>query len=261
MHIIKKSFFTLAFACIASSIAFSQSADYKTTFSLLTGKWKKVKFEENGEEKDPLHEKVVIEFNGNKRKFIIVNEYHETHAGTWTLSPDAKSVILNDDSTKKTLTLEIKEIDKDHLVIQHYNNPNGYIHMAPLKNSKAMHLNHKEHLLAKTWHIYKSDKEDNVGLEFQFKHDKTYAIIPPGFKLPVATGNWKLSDDKTRLIMDKREDGEHLELEIISISRHELVLKNLLSGVVNYLHDNEMVSRDEKKSGKKVATETAPVAE
>ena len=87
-------------------------------------------------------------------------------------------------------------------------------------------------------------------LVMEFHNDLTYVIIPKGYKLPVATGDWKIDpkNDK-KILLDKREDGEHLELDIVEIHSHTMVLKNSgENGITNYFRDEKMYQKSLKSS-------------
>ena len=48
------------------------------------------------------------------------------------------------------------------------------------------------------------------------------------------------------LVIDAREDGAHLEIDILELHKHELVLKFDDLGITEYLHDPLLAKKDEK---------------
>ena len=215
---------------------------------LLINKWKMIKTLKSGVEIEPTHEKLTIEFIKKNKQFLVTAYLEETHKGSWSLSEDGKKVTLIDADTKEEKVIDIIKIDKLHLNISHFDglSDNVVIETIPLGKGKAVHLTHKEHLIAKAWHVYESDKELNIGLLMEFKVDKTFIMLPEGSKLPVASGKWHLSDDNSKIILDMKEEGRTMELTIVELHTHDLVLKQEDSGVTNKFHDRRIENQKEK---------------
>lgn len=207
---------------------------------LLRGKWKLVKETENGKEITPKHSKLVIEFT-KKGEFNITAAYEETHKGTYRLEENGTKVVLNDEISKEEKTLTIEKIDKNHLNLGGFDGATTVIEMTPF-SKKDMHLTHREHLVVNKWHCYQSEDSSNVELVIEFHSDKTYVIIPAGFRIPTATGDWHIEDNEpNKILLDKKEDGEHLELEIVEIKTHTIILKSLEeNGITNHFRDEQM---------------------
>ena len=229
--------FAILFVAIATQV---NAQDFK---KLIVNKWKMTHTYENGSEVKPKHEQLLIIF-GKKNEFTISAAYEETHRGTYSIDESAKTVTIKDKWSKEETVLTVKEVTKDHIIIDGYDGANSSIECVPLSHSKAQHLSHKETLLAKRWTIYRSDKAHNLDMVFEFRHDYTFVAIPYGHKLPVAQGEWKMSDDHKKVIMDMLDNGDHLELEIQSIHKHELILHNPESNVSNYFHDEKLTKKD-----------------
>jgi hypothetical protein len=215
---------------------------------LLINKWKMIKTLKNGAEIDPTHDKLTIEFLKKNKQYVVTAQLEETHKGSWSLSADGKKITLVDTDTKKEKTIDILKIDKLHLNISHFDGESDevVIETIPLGKGKAIHLTHKEHLIAKAWHVYESDKETNIGLLMEFKVDKTFIMLPNGSKVPVASGKWHLSDDNGKIIMDMKEAGRTMELTIVELHTHDLILKQEESGVTNKFHDRRIENQKEK---------------
>lgn len=215
---------------------------------LLINKWKMIKTIKNGEEVAPKHDKLTIEFIKGKKQYVVTAHLEETHKGTWSLSEDGTKVTLTDSDTKEGKVIDIIKIDKLHFNFSHYDGASDdvIIESTPLGKEKAVHLTHKEHLIAKAWHVYESDKEMNIGLLMEFKVDKTFIMLPEGLKVPVASGKWHLSDDNSKIIVDMKETGKTMELTIIEVHTHDLVLKQEESGITNKFHDRRIESDKEE---------------
>ncbi len=207
---------------------------------LITKRWKLVKETAEGKEITPKHEKLVIEFN-KKGEFVVEAAYEETHRGTYKVSADGKTIILNDEISKEEKSLSIQRIDKHHLNLGEFDGATTIIEMQPAKKSED-HLTNRELLIVNTWHCYKSDEPTNVDLVIEFHKDHSYVIIPGGYKIPTAVGDWKLdSNDNSKIILDSK-DEKHLEIEIIGeIETHTIVLKNSgEDGITNHFRDQEL---------------------
>lgn len=238
------SLFVLCAALVLQSCAMFEG-DSKEAH--LTNDWKMIKETKDGKEIKPKHDNLVFEFNKKDNEYSFTADFEETHTGTWEFNEDKTAVILNDVDTKKSQTLPIKELDRTHLALSGFDGKGTVIYMTPLKNKDSRELTHKEHLVAKKWHIFESDNPENLATLFEFKTDKTFIIIPYQQKVPVFSGNWELSDDNKKLIIDRREDGEHLELDIEKLSRHEMVLKDSESGAVNKFHDRDLWEKEREE--------------
>ena len=222
------------------SNSFAQSADYEKD---VVNSWKMIKTEVNGEEVEPKHDKLILDIDKRKNAFTITAAYEETHEGFWELEND--KLILTDLETEEVKTLDITQLSDDHLTVKGYDDPNTVLHFIPA-SKKSMDLNHKEFLVAKKWTIYKSDKASNIGTRIEFKHDKTFVLLPWGYQVPTMSGKWHLNEDNSKLIIDAREDGAHIEIDILELHKHELVLKFDDLGVTEYLHDPLLAKKDEK---------------
>ena len=216
---------------------------------LLNGKWKLIKETEGGKEITPKHSRLVIEFN-KKGEFTITAAYEETHNGTYKLEENGTKIILNDAISKQEKTLTIEKIDKNHLNLGGFDGANTIIEMTPA-SKKELELTHREHLVVNKWHCYESDDSVNVELVIEFHADKTYVIIPAGFRIPTAYGDWHIEDkEPNKILLDKKEDGEHLELQIVEIETHVLVLKSIEeNGITNHFRD-EQLWREKQKENK-----------
>ena len=238
-------------ATITIGVLFVTSSFAQNKEKLVSGKWKMISETRNGEEIEPEHENLILTLKKKNlfrknNEFTITAAYEETHSGTWEISEDGSTLLLHDSTSRDDKELELVELDKKHLGLGSYDGPNTAIYLTPMKG-KAADLNHKEHLLAKKWTIFDSEQLENIGMMMEFQPNKTFVMIPYGYKVPVATGKWKLSDDNETLIIDKQEDGEHLELKIVEMHRHELSLKDPETGVVNHFHDEMLVSKDKRE--------------
>lgn len=217
----------------------------------IKGKWKLVKEIQNGEEISPKHSKLVIEFS-KKGVFTITAAYEETHKGTYTISEDGKQLVLDDNISKEKKSLTIQKIDESHLNVANFDGAGTVIEMTPAKG-KDVDLSHTEHLVAKRWHCFKSDEDSNLELVMEFHNDYTYVIIPKGYKLPVATGDWKIDPKNEKaILLDKREDGTHLALDIVELHTHTIVLKNSgEDGISNHFRDEKLYQKSLKEAKKK----------
>ena len=230
---------TIAIGLLLASIT-TFASTHSDAKKLIRGKWKLVKETEGGKEITPKHSKLVIEF-GKKGDFTVTAAYEETHKGTYTVSEDGTKVTLNDEISNETKELTISKLDKSQLNLGNFDGATTIIEMTPAKG-KDVNLSHREHEVAKRWHCFKSDEESNLELVIEFHNDHTYVIIPKGYKLPVATGDWKVDDANTsKILMDKREDGSHLELDIVEIDSHTMILKNPgEDGITNHFRDEKL---------------------
>jgi uncharacterized protein (TIGR03066 family) len=216
---------------------------------LLIGKWKLIKETEAGKEIEPRHTKLLIEFT-KKGEFTVTAAYEETHKGTYTLEENDTKVVLTDISTKEVRTLTIEKIDKNHLNLGDFDGTTTVIEMTPAKKNE-MHLSHREHLVVNKWHCFESSDSSNIELVIEFHKDLTYVIIPFGFKVPVAYGDWHIdAEDENKILLEKKNNPEHLELEIVEITTHEIILKSLEeSGITNHFRD-EKLWREKQKAAK-----------
>ena len=153
----------------AIGIAISSYAQHANE-KLIVNKWKMVKTTQNGDEVKPSHEKLTIEFKKKNKEYLVTAVLEETHSGTWIMSADGNQITLKDADTKEEKVIDIVKIDKLHLNISHYDGVSDdvIIETIPLGKEKAVHLTHKEHLLAKVWHLTDSPKKDNEGAIFEF---------------------------------------------------------------------------------------------
>lgn len=207
---------------------------------LIAKKWKLIRELDNGNEVTPKHDKLVLEFKKNGT-FTITAAFEETHSGTWKLSGDQLKVELTDEETNEERILFIQKLDKHHFTVGNFDGPSTAIEMVPLGRSKSQHLTHTEHMVAKKWHVYESDNPDNLGALFEFKPDKTFIIVPYGYKIPVFTGQWSLSEDNKTLLVDRREDDQHMELDIVGLETHDMKLQNHETKKINAFHDRRIV--------------------
>lgn len=230
-HLLLLSFSVLSFAIFAQDIEKD-----------IINEWKMIKTEIDGEPASPVHEKLILELS-KKNTFTITAEYEETHTGTWEFNQDKSKIILTDDIRDYKQELNILDYDDAHLALGNFDGKNMNIYFIPLGKKKHQDLTHVEHSVAKRWTCYKSTEDKNVGLMIEFKADKTFILIPDGFKVPVATGTWEITDDNKHVQVQKREGGV-LDLEIIERHKHELVLKSTESDAINYLHDPKMTRLD-----------------
>lgn len=228
------------FASFFITTTFAQSPDYEKD---VINSWKMIKTEIDGEETEPKHDKLVLDIDKRKNAFTITAAFEETHQGFWEI--ENNKLILTDLETEEVKTLEITELNDNHLTVKGYDGPNTVLHFVPT-TKKSINLNHKEFLVAKKWTIYKSDKKENIGTRIEFKHDKTFVLLPWGYQVPTMSGNWHLNEDNTKLIIDAREDGAHLEISIVELHKHELVLKFDDLGITEYLHDPALAKKDEQ---------------
>ena len=225
---------------LAFSFLLISAAQANDVSKLIINRWKLVKETEAGKEIKPKHEKLVIEFT-KKGEFVVEAAYEETHRGTYKISEDGKSVVLNDEISKEEKSLSIQRIDKHHLNLGEFDGATTVIEMQPAKKNED-HLTNRELLIVNTWHCDKSDEPNNVGLVIEFHKDHSYVIIPSGYKIPTAVGDWKLDEnDNNKIIMDSK-DEKHLELEIVGeIETHTIVLKNSgEDGITNHFRDQEL---------------------
>lgn len=237
-----------------SSVSFAQKTE-----KLIAKKWKMVQTLENNKEVDPKHENLVITLKKDK-SFTISASKEITHKGTWTLSDDQKNITLNDKTTNEENTYSIETIDKKHLSLGGYDKTTT-IALIPYKKGHR-HLSHKEALVAKSWHVYKTDKEENMDMLIHFKKDKSFIFVPYGHKMPVASGRWRLNEEQTIIILEMLDSNDELKLDILEAHRHEFVLKNEETGIVNYLHDRKLYAKDLKaKKEKEKADKSAEKVE
>ncbi len=233
---------------LTTTLAISLVSFAQDTEKLVTKKWKMVQTLQNDEEIDPKHSNLVITLEKNKT-FSISASREVTHEGTWKLSDDKKSIIFSDKTSNEENTYSIETLDKKHLSLGGYDG-NTTIALIPFKKGHK-HLSHKEALVAKEWHVYKTDKEENMDMLIHFKKDKSFIFVPYGYKMPVASGRWRLNEDQTIIILEMLAENQELKLDILEAHRHEFVLKNEKTGIVNYLHDRKLYAKDKKNSKKK----------
>ncbi len=219
---------------------FAQSSEYEKK---ITNSWKMIKTEIDGKEVEPKHDKLILDIDKRKNAFTITAAYEETHEGFWEIEND--KLTLTDLATQEIKSLDITELSDNHLTVKGFDGPNSVLHFIPTSKN-AIDLNHKEFLVAKKWTIYKSDKKENIGTRIEFKHDKTFVLLPWGYQVPTMSGKWHLNDDNTKLIIDAREDGAHIEISILELHKHELVLQFDDLGITEYLHDPLLAKKDEK---------------
>ena len=227
----------VAFVALSTQLS---AQDFK---KIIVNKWKMTHTFENGSEVKPKHKQLLITFS-KKNEFTLTAAYEETHSGQYTVNSTDSTITVKDKWSKEEKVLTIKEVTKDHIIIEGYDGEGSSIECIPLSHAKAQHLSHKETLLAKRWTIYKSDKAHNLDMIFEFKYDYTFVAIPYGHKVPVAQGEWKMSEDDSKLILDMLENGDHLELNIVSIHKHELTLHNPETNISNYFHDEKLTKKD-----------------
>lgn len=208
-------------------------------------KWKMIKTEDNGTEVDPEHDRLVLQIEKDK-SFTITAVLEETHNGTWKIEND--NLVLTDTETGDVKTLGIKDLDNGHLALSGYDKPTATLYFVPVTGKKQVSLNHKEFLVAKKWTVFQSDKQENVGMRLEFKADKSFIMIPFGYKVPVASGTWSFKEgsDHKVLLIEQKDNEKPLELDVIELHRHELVLKFHESGISNHLHDPKLAKNDKK---------------
>lgn len=199
------------------------------------------KVEQDGKEVAPRYSHFILTLK-NRHTFVITAEYEMTHRGTWSVQNNI--LTLHDQVTKRDFVLDIKDSDRTHLALKGYEGPQKVTHLTPVTNKDAIHLNHKEHLLAKKWRIYNSTKERNVGSFFEFHEDKTFVYIPEGQSVPVSSGTWELSKNGKLLTLVTASSGATIVLDITELHRHKLTFKNPETGTVNYLHDEFLTKKD-----------------
>jgi len=227
----------------------ASSATATDNAKLLVGKWKLIKETEEGKEIAPRHTKLVVEFT-KKGEFTVTAAYEETHNGTYKLEENGTKVVLTDVKSNEVKTLLIEKIDKNHLNLGGFDGATTVIEMTPSKKSE-MHLSHREHLVVNKWHCFESEDSTNLELVIEFHKDLTYVIIPNGYRVPVAYGDWHIdAKDDNKILLEKKEEDGHLELEIVEITTHEIVLKSLEEdGITNHFRD-EKLWRETQKAGK-----------
>ena len=208
----------------------------------ISKKWKMWKEEKGGAETEPTVSQIILEIKKNK-SFVIVKGYENTHRGTWKLEGKT-TLILDDYVTNTTMTLPIKELDATHLVLDNLDQEGITTYMTPLKNKNAIHLTHKEHLVAKRWRIYESTKEKNVGSLFELHEDKTLSYIPSGTSVPLDIGSWDLSDNAKQVTFILSKSNKEIILDVIELHRHEMILKNHETGIEDKYHDELLTQRD-----------------
>ena len=236
-----KLFSLLVLTSLITTFSFAQEVDYTKK---IINKWKMIKTEENGQDVQPKHDKLILDIQKKNNVFTITAAFEETHNGLWKL--DGNKLTLTDTETKEVKTLTIIEADGDHLTLDNFDGENTTVHFAEATGKKSTVVTNKEFLVAKKWTIYKSDKETNLGTRIEFKQDKTFVLLPWGYQVPTMSGKWQLSEDNSKLIIDAREDGAHIEISLIEIHKHELVLKFEDLGITEYLHDPLLAKNDEK---------------
>lgn len=207
----------------------------------LAQKWKMWKVEQDGEEIEPENSRVILELKKDF-SYVITTEYEMTHRGTWTL--DENILVLNDLVTTKEIKLPVTTLDETHLVIEDYKVEGTTTYLTPVTHKDAIHLSHKEHLIAKKWRVYESTKTRNVGAFYEFHEDKSFVYMPAGMSIPASSGKWELSEDHKTITLTVKKTKEVYELAVEELHRHELVLKNTDTGTTNYLHDEFLTKKD-----------------
>lgn len=237
-----KNKFTLSFLLTAflSFASFAQNLEKD-----LVNKWKMIKTELDGKSVTPVHDKLILELKKDKT-FLITAAFEETHSGSWTLSDDKKKVTLKDSDSDYIQDLTILDTDDNHLTLGNFDAKDMTLSFIPLGKDKNQHLDHVEHSLVKKWTCFETTNDQSLGMMLEFKADKTFLIIPLGYKIPVAAGSWKLNDSKDKILVDK-QDGGHMELTIVERHKHELVLKQDDTEVVNHFHDPKYTRLDQQK--------------
>ncbi len=233
----------LVYILLVVFVTFASQLKAQDFQKLIVNKWKMTHTFENGSEVKPKHKQLLITFT-KKKEFTVAAAYEETHRGFFTINSTDSTVTIKDKWSKDEKVLTITEVTKDHIIIKGFDGDGSSIECVPLSHGRAQHLSHKETLLAKRWTIYKSDKAHNLDMVFEFKYDYTFIAIPYGHKVPVAQGEWKMSDDHTKIILDMLENGDHLELNIVSIHKHELILHNPETNISNSFHDEKLTKKD-----------------
>ncbi len=241
----------------AITLGFAAHSKGNPTEKLLINNWKMIKTVDNGKEVTPTHDKLTIEFLKKDKQYVVTAYLEETHKGSWALNEDGKKITLVDSETKQEKVIDIIKLDKLHFNFTHYDgaSDNVVLEAQPLGKGKSVHLTHKEHLIAKAWHVYESDKDMNLGLLLEFKVDKTFIMLPKGIKLPVASGKWHLNEDATKVVLDMKEGGQKMELTIIEMHTHDLVLKQENTSVTNKFHDRRIENAKEVTKEKTVTEE------
>lgn len=211
---------------------------------MISQKWKMWKVEENGEEVNPKFTRFILSIKKNGT-FVITSEYEMTHRGTWSYKN--KILTLEDKVTNRAFKLPVVKIDPTHLVIKNYESEDRSTFMTPVTSKDAIHLNHKEHLLAKKWRIYNSSKDRNIGSFYEFHDDKTFIYIPAGMTIAASSGKWDLSKDGKIVTLEIKRSKEVFKLAVDEFHRHELTLRNVETGTVNYLHDEFLTKKNLKE--------------
>lgn len=207
----------------------------------LAKKWKMWKVEMDGKEIQPKYSHFILTLK-KRQTFVITAEYEMTHRGTWSFENNV--LTLHDQVTMRNFELEVRDLDQTHLAVEGYEGPQKVTHMTPVTSKDAIHLSHKEHLIAKKWRIYNSTKERNVGSFFEFHEDKTFVYIPEGMTVPMSSGTWDLSKNGKILTIVTLNSGSKMSMDIMKLHRHELTFKNPDTGTINYLHDEFLTKKD-----------------
>lgn len=215
-----------------------------TKEKMISQKWKMWKVEQNGSEVEPKFTRFILTLKKNKT-FVITSEYEMTHRGTWSYKN--KTLILEDKVTNRDMTLPVIEADPTHLVISNYESKDRSTFMIPVTHKDAIHLNHKEHILAKKWRIFNSSKDRNIGSFYEFHEDKTFVYIPAGMTVAASSGKWDLSKDGKIITLEIKRSKETFKMMVDEMHRHALTIRNAETGTVNYLHDEFLTKRDFKE--------------
>ena len=235
---------------VTSSFVSNASKKLSNQEKWMSQTWKMWKVEKNGNEVEPKFSRFILKMKKNKT-FVITSEYEMTHRGTWSYKN--KTLTLNDKVTNRSFVLPVKDLDETHLSFENYEGKERTTFLTPVTSKDAIHLNHKEHLMAKKWRIYNSTKDRNIGAFYEFHEDKTFIYIPAGMSIPASSGKWTLSDDGKTVTLEIKRTKEQFTLAVEELHRHALTLKNIETGTTNYLHDEFLTQKDQVKEEKEAA--------
>ncbi len=214
---------------------------------LIVKKWKLVKEFDKASEIEPKHEHLIMVFK-KSGDYTIKASYEESHSGKWRIGgKNNNRLILHDEANDEEKMLSILQLDKNHLNLGNFDGPTTIVHFTPMEKNREEHLNHKEHLIAKKWHVFESGKAALIHALYEFKEDYTFFILPEGHKVPLYTGKWSLSNNKKELLIHRREDGKDIIMEIIEIHTHVMVLKNKETDDSMTFHDLKLTAKDKQK--------------
>jgi hypothetical protein len=199
----------------------------------LAQQWKMWKIEEAGKEVDPNISRFMLNLHKNKT-FTIIEHSEIAHRGTWEYSD--KTLILHDKVTNKDMVYPVTTLDHTHLVLVGVETESRKTFLTPLTHKDAVHLSHKEHLMAKTWTIYAASDTNRIGAIYDFHEDKTFDYLLHGHTVPVSEGTWELAKDEKTIILSLRK-SEKVVLDVVEFHRHELTIVSKSSGVKMSMHD------------------------